>query len=260
MDIHTHSQTVATQIRQSYDVCASKYDEIVQAKNSSNSVAEAPFMHKLIGVVSGQRILDLSCGTGRYTIWLRKAGASVVGLDFSKRSIDVAKWESREENLDIKLLVADVNALPIGKGCDFDGIVCGMGVHYWSDLRKAFSQFPSILKPRGWFIFSTDHPVVEAGSPITDEKGNQGRTVFRYFDKSLREYTWKDIYMEDGTPCKVVYHSYNFQDITCALADSGFLIEQILEPVPVQHEDIPSELHNRLGCSPRFALFRALRR
>src|ERR1700693_44667 len=43
----------------------------------------------------GARALDLCCGTGDLAFGLNESGASVVGLDFSQRMIDVAAKRSR---------------------------------------------------------------------------------------------------------------------------------------------------------------------
>jgi magnesium protoporphyrin O-methyltransferase len=40
--------------------------------------------------VSGKRILDIGCGSGRLTIELAKRGAQVVGIDFSSSMLDLA--------------------------------------------------------------------------------------------------------------------------------------------------------------------------
>lgn len=40
--------------------------------------------------VSGKKILDIGCGTGRVAIELAKRGARVVGIDFSRNMLDIA--------------------------------------------------------------------------------------------------------------------------------------------------------------------------
>src|SRR5690348_13511941 len=44
----------------------------------------------LAGPLMGARVLDLCCGTGDLALALTSRGASVVGLDFSQRMIEVA--------------------------------------------------------------------------------------------------------------------------------------------------------------------------
>ena len=54
---------------------------------------------RVLGDVSGLRILDVGCGTGRMTRHLARHGASVVGVDFSKETADLAAEETRSEGL-----------------------------------------------------------------------------------------------------------------------------------------------------------------
>ncbi len=53
---------------------------------------------------SGIKVADFGCGPGLYTSRFAKAGASVTGIDFSKRSIDYAKKYAKDNNLDIEYI------------------------------------------------------------------------------------------------------------------------------------------------------------
>lgn len=46
---------------------------------------------KVLGDISGQVVLDLGCGTGRFSRWFALQGADVTGLDFSVNSLDIAR-------------------------------------------------------------------------------------------------------------------------------------------------------------------------
>src|SRR5689334_4060428 len=48
--------------------------------------------------LEGKVVLDLGCGTGRISRWLAQRGAVVNGVDFSSRSIDIAKQLGPEAN------------------------------------------------------------------------------------------------------------------------------------------------------------------
>ena len=51
--------------------------------------AEAPGASRALGDITGLRVLDLACGSGRYTRWLKtsKKAAEVVGVDMSEHMI-----------------------------------------------------------------------------------------------------------------------------------------------------------------------------
>lgn len=51
--------------------------------------------------VKGKRILEIGCGDGYYSRYLKKRGAEVVGVDISNNMINLAKKNAKKENLDI---------------------------------------------------------------------------------------------------------------------------------------------------------------
>jgi len=55
-------------------------------------------MEQMLPDVSGLRVLDVGCGTGRTSRYLAERGASVVGVDFSARAIEIARERSPGSN------------------------------------------------------------------------------------------------------------------------------------------------------------------
>ena len=58
--------------------------------------------HKMISKYLGNpknlEVLDVGCGTGRLSRWLANQGASVKGIDFSQKSLDIALMKSKGDN------------------------------------------------------------------------------------------------------------------------------------------------------------------
>ena len=51
---------------------------------------EVGFLVDALGLVPGQRVLDVGCGPGRHAYALAEAGLEVVGVDISQRFVDLA--------------------------------------------------------------------------------------------------------------------------------------------------------------------------
>ena len=93
------------------------------------------------------RVLDLGCGGGYESMRLVKAGARVVGVDFSRESIRIA--QERCPGVDFMLM--DFRKLERERLGTFDGVfACASLIHISPDeLPGVFTQMRNILNPNG---------------------------------------------------------------------------------------------------------------
>ena len=73
---------------------------------------ELDFVLEALRLEPGARILDVACGHGRHSLDLARRGFSVVGLDLSEPSIELARAAASEEGLEVDFLVADMREIP----------------------------------------------------------------------------------------------------------------------------------------------------
>jgi demethylmenaquinone methyltransferase/2-methoxy-6-polyprenyl-1,4-benzoquinol methylase len=97
-------------------------------------------------VRDGDRSLDLACGTGDLAFRLAEKGATVVGLDFTPRMIDLARAKPRGGG--IHWIVGDMGRLPLSSGV-FDIVTAGYGLRNVPDLPAAVDEICRVLKPGG---------------------------------------------------------------------------------------------------------------
>lgn len=89
----------------------------------------------------GLHILDLGCGTGRICRELARAGAEVTGVDFSSRTLEIARRAS--EGLPIRYIQASIFALP--KERKFDAVIStGVLTVACQDIFAAFLALGAI--------------------------------------------------------------------------------------------------------------------
>jgi demethylmenaquinone methyltransferase/2-methoxy-6-polyprenyl-1,4-benzoquinol methylase len=98
----------------------------------------------VLAVSPGDRVLDACCGTGDLAIAARRAGARVVGLDFSERMLERA----RRKDADVDWVRGDLLALPF-PDASFDAATVGFGVRNVEDLDLALRELARVLKPDG---------------------------------------------------------------------------------------------------------------
>ena len=93
-------------------------------------------------VSPGDRVLDACCGTGDLAIAARRAGADVVGLDFSPRMLERA----RRKEAEIEWIEGDLLALPFADA-SFDAVTVGFGVRNVAALEQGLAELRRVLRP-----------------------------------------------------------------------------------------------------------------
>ncbi len=108
----------------------------------------------------GQKVLDIGCGRGDLTIALAKSGANVVGVDYSKDAVEIARetMNKLEEGISsrISIVQSDATALDFPDE-QFDSIyMLDIVEHlYPQQLFECFAECFRVLKPNGSLIVHT---------------------------------------------------------------------------------------------------------
>jgi 2-polyprenyl-3-methyl-5-hydroxy-6-metoxy-1,4-benzoquinol methylase len=103
------------------------------------------------GVMSGERVLDVGCGDGRFAAELAAHGASVVGIDVAEEPLRRAR--ERNERLDLRL-VAPAGGWPL-EDASFDVVWAGEVIEHVADTAGWLSEVRRVLRPRGRLLMST---------------------------------------------------------------------------------------------------------
>lgn len=142
---------------------------------------------------NGEKLLDVGCGTGAFTIGAALRGYEALGLSWDERNQRVAgeraricKAESaRFEVLDVRNL--DAKDVLIGQ---FDVVICLETVEHVIDDRKLIRDISVCLKPGGRLILTTPYllyrPIASADmGPFS--KIEDGRHVRRGYTNAMLE-------------------------------------------------------------------------
>ncbi len=113
---------------------------------------------------SGERWLDVCCGTGKLTLEIRRilgSDSEVIGLDFNKSMLEIAKMAEVQAKLSspVRWMEADAMDLPFSDET-FDGVTIGFGLRNLPDLDCGIQEMMRVLKPGGrWMCLELSHPV-----------------------------------------------------------------------------------------------------
>jgi SAM-dependent methyltransferase len=117
---------------------------------------------KFAGVRSGQRVLDVGCGTGVVAITAARMGAQVAGLDLTPELLERARHNSQVAGVNVDWREGDAEKLPFGDGT-FDVVVSQFGHMFAPRPSVAIAEMLRILKPGGTIAFSTWPPELFTG-------------------------------------------------------------------------------------------------
>lgn len=142
----------------SFDKFAGQYDKMMgNTGDYTHQNTIDPAFFQAIGIVTGKTIYDIGCGNGYIARKLVKKGAKEVwASDISPAMIDLAKNKYPQNG--IKYLIKEGSDFKNIPKKYFDLIVMNMVIHYISDLDKLFRNVARSLKPKGRFVFTSDHP------------------------------------------------------------------------------------------------------
>ncbi|MHA1722923.1 MAG: class I SAM-dependent methyltransferase [Candidatus Baldrarchaeia archaeon] len=102
--------------------------------------------------------MDAGFGNGYLCRSLAKKGAKVVGVDISKRFIEIARQKEREDPLGIQYYVGSLCDLNMFEDETFDAVVSNLTLMDVLDLEKAINELYRVLKKNGKLVFSIMHP------------------------------------------------------------------------------------------------------
>lgn len=199
-----------------------------------DGAAEWPLVRAMLPPLAGKRVVDLGCGFGWASRWMRQQGAaSALGFDLSEKMIARARQDTADPAIEYR--IADLETLELPRA-SFELAYSSLAFHYVKDLRRLVRTIHDALVPGGDLVFSTEHPIYMAAAHphwIADEDGRKTWPVNGYSIEGERRTEWfvKDV---------LKYHRTMATTLN-TLIEEGFTLRRIEEfgPKPEQVAETP---------------------
>lgn len=183
-----------------------------------------------LGDVAGKTLLHLQCHFGLDTLAWARRGAAVTGVDFSEKSIALARSLSQELETPARFLCSDVYQLPDKLTGEFDIVFSSYGVLHWlRDLKRWGEIIAHYLKPNGIFYIVEDHPFFRM---LTTEDGTKIKVHNPYFfSETPDRVEMAGTYATDnqGDPATFYIWNHSLGEVFNALIGAGLSIEFLHE-------------------------------
>ena len=101
-----------------------------------------------VGVMPGERVLDIATGTGHVALAAARRSAKATGIDYVPELLDIARLRAQAEELDIEFVQSDAEDLPYGDAT-FDVVLSAIGVMFAADHARAARELVRVCRPGG---------------------------------------------------------------------------------------------------------------
>ncbi|AGC47106.1 hypothetical protein MYSTI_05830 [Myxococcus stipitatus DSM 14675] len=219
-----------------FDHIGSKYEEF--KTKTPLPIPERHTFQRLVGNLGGKRVLDLACGSGHYSRFLKALGAEwVEGVDISPEMIQLAREFEQKQPVGLRYHVMDAREL--SRLGDYDLVTSVYLLNYAQtreELRSMCRGAIANLKPGGRFVSVTANPGFDMhrsnftayGVEVLSETFEHGRHHCRAL-----------FLTEPPTPFE--YFRWSTDAYESAFAEAGF------RNVAWHPIDIPQEAIDRFG-------------
>ena len=176
----------------------------------------------------GEKVLDLGCGYGVYTDYLRSIGGDVIGIDGAQAMVDIAK----EKYPLCTFMTADIT-LPLAFE-SFDIVFCNQVLMDIENIEDVLKECRRVLKVDGILYYSIVHPAFFGGTWTKDEtSGKTGKLISSYLTEGISENTFWGNTTHYHRPI-----SYYLN----AASDAGLTLIHTKEPPAYENKDRNSDL------------------
>jgi len=119
-----------------------------------------------VGISENDKVLDVACGSGDFSVFIAKRVKRVCGVDISGGMIKIAKKQARINNLDnIHFECHDVEHLP-HESHSFTVVVCKSAFHHMKNYDNVFKEMIRCCRKNKFAILSIEAPVWQGAKAL----------------------------------------------------------------------------------------------
>ena len=169
-------------IENDYNRWAFKYDRDINPTRDLDKIVTKKSLYN----INFSSVLELGCGTGKNTKWLITRTKELVGIDFSKNMLKIAKKKVRSKRA--IFINADLNKQWNIKKGSFDLGTINLVLEHIKELDHIFISLFSKLKKGGKCFICEIHPKKQLNGSKARFKINKIETTLDTFPHSEKDY------------------------------------------------------------------------
>ena len=205
--------------------------------------------------LKGKRVLCLGAGGGRHGPLYAAAGASVTVVDISPKMLELDRAIAHRRGLLLHTVEASMDDMPALSSNSFDFVIQPVSTCYVPDVVQVYREVARVTVAGGLYISQHKQPVnMQAAHGCTRD----GRyLLIEPYDRQepLPDAPEESLHREPG--CLEFLHGW--QALLGGLCRSGFVLEDLLEPLHADPAAPPGSFGHRSRFIPPYVTFKARR-
>ncbi len=211
----------------SWSPVATWYDDYLETRGDTyHDKVIYPNLMRILGPLTGVRLLDVGCGQGALTRLCAAQGATVAGADVSRELIALAKKHAPN----LAYTVAPADHLSFADNESVDLVTCVLALQNMKNLGGALQEASRVAKRGGRVVLVLNHPAFRIPKQSSWGFDEATQTQYRRLDSYLTP-SESSIVAHPGAARSASTPSYHhsLQDIMKALHRAGFVITRLEE-------------------------------
>jgi ubiquinone/menaquinone biosynthesis C-methylase UbiE len=207
------------------NIALSRFEQIISKRDLSFHYILCPSIFRLTSNSDYSNVLDVGCGTGNLTYLLSFKAANIVGVDFSSKSIEIAKKVFGNKD-NIKFIHSSIeNFAEKNQESEYTLAIANMALMDTPNLEQVLHSVKRLLKNKSHFVFTITHPCYW---PFYWKYNN--KEWFKYDKEIFIEAEFK-ISLETNETFTTHIHR-PLEMYVNTLNKLGFTIDELIEPMP----------------------------
>ncbi len=207
------------------------------------------------GPVAGKRVLCLAAGGGKHSALFAALGAVVTVVDISGEMLDLDRKVAAERGLKVRAIEASMDHLPMLGHAAFDLVMQPVSTSYVQNIRAVYAEVARVLVSGGLYISQHKQPACLQADQASGPRGYVLAEPY-YRTGPLPAVVEGSGHREAGT----LEFLHRWEDLVGGLCQSGFVIEDLIEPRHADPLASPGTFAHRSFFLPPFVTIKARRR
>ncbi|MBE0539066.1 MAG: class I SAM-dependent methyltransferase [Ignavibacterium sp.] len=169
-------------IKTAYNIWSAQYD----TNENKTRDLEAMAIRKTLSKIKFDSCLEIGCGTGKNTEWLKNKSKQLTAVDFSEEMIIKAKQKIKSDN--VRFVQADIKKKWNFINEKYDLVTFSLILEHIEELGKIFYQVSEALVSGGYVYIGELHPFKQYSGSKAKFETDDGAQVLKCFNHNISDF------------------------------------------------------------------------